>query len=70
MISNPDGRNAASLVNLGAAVGSNPIFGLAVPEPSTALVSVWNQVRAAARDERGPLSSVDRRNLKEPTAPL
>ena len=44
MISNLNGRNPATLVNVGAIVGQNPIFGLAIPDSRTALVSAWNMV--------------------------
>ena len=44
MISNLNGRNSETLVNVGAIVGQNPIFGLAIPDSRTALVSAWNMV--------------------------
>ena len=44
MISNRNGRNADTLVNVGAVVGQNAVFGLAVPDSRMALVSTWNMV--------------------------
>ena len=45
MISNLNGRNTDTLVNVGAIVGENPIFGLAIPDRRIALVSTWNMVQ-------------------------
>ena len=45
MISDLNGRNVRTLVNVAATSGQDPIFGLAIPDESTALVSVWNRVR-------------------------
>ncbi len=45
MISDLNGRNVRTLVNVAATSGQDPIFGLAIPDEATALVSVWNRVR-------------------------